>query len=317
MKTTENAPAIVDFHGTQLLSKKLEDGTIVVAMKPIVLGMGLAWQPQHEKLQTQKEKFNCHDIVMVVTGGKERLMLSMPLTKLNGWLFSINPAKIPDPAVRTTVELYQEECFQALYDYWWKGEAVNPAFKRYQARLPSLQTVLNTFIVSIKAAKAAGQTHRESLENANACTIKAYGIDCLDLLSIDPGKIPDPELKKKVREAKVNESDDNLADRFFSGLASLTPAQRVPFMEVRNKRVMIRLNQAAAALTGNGVSLGPMPSLHQSLYEHPAFVSSRISYRGHFGASVSSVIRAWEFKASALCELGFSDLAGGNGGESC
>ena len=67
---------------------------------------------------------------MKTTGndGKTYEMLCMPLKKLNGWLFSINPEKVRAD-LREKVIQYQEECFEALYNYWHFGKAertINP-----------------------------------------------------------------------------------------------------------------------------------------------------------------------------------------------
>lgn len=52
-------------------------------------------------------------------------MLCIPLKKLNGWLFSINPEKVRAD-IRDKLIKYQEECFTVLHDYWTKGQVVNP-----------------------------------------------------------------------------------------------------------------------------------------------------------------------------------------------
>ncbi|MDE8035806.1 phage antirepressor N-terminal domain-containing protein, partial [Actinobacillus equuli subsp. equuli] len=46
----------------------------------------------------------------------------MPIKKLNGWLFSINPNKVRAD-LKQRLEEYQEECFLALWDYWTEGVA--------------------------------------------------------------------------------------------------------------------------------------------------------------------------------------------------
>ena len=116
--TTSNIPTVatVDFQGAQLITIR-KDELEFVAMKPVSDGIGLNWQKQSEKLQRDNEKFNCTLMGMVAADGKNRQMLCMPITKLNGWLFSINPNKIPNPQTREKVVRYQEECFIALYDY--------------------------------------------------------------------------------------------------------------------------------------------------------------------------------------------------------
>jgi hypothetical protein len=97
--------------------------------------MGLDWSGQQQKLREQGEKFNCRVISMVASDGKLREMLCIPLEKLNGWLFSVNPEKVR-PDIKHTVALYQEECFIVLYEYWHHGEAINPRF--YEENATSL-----------------------------------------------------------------------------------------------------------------------------------------------------------------------------------
>ena len=88
-----------------------------VAIRQIVEGIGLEWSRQAKKLNENKEKFNCVHMYTVANDGKNREMLCIPLRKLNGWLFSINPAKV-NVEIRDAVVRYQEECFQVLYDHW-------------------------------------------------------------------------------------------------------------------------------------------------------------------------------------------------------
>lgn len=124
MTKSTNLPVVatINFHGTELITIKKDDHEFV-AMKPISEGIGLNWQKQYEKLQRNKERFSC--TLMGITGkdGKKYEMSCIPLAKLNGWLFTINPNKIPNLDVRKRVIEYQEECFIALYDYWHKGKA--------------------------------------------------------------------------------------------------------------------------------------------------------------------------------------------------
>ncbi|WP_340612105.1 phage antirepressor N-terminal domain-containing protein [Xenorhabdus bharatensis] len=95
-----------------------------VPMKPIVEGMGLTWQPQFEKLK-QRFKSTITEIVIVAADGKERSMICLALRKLAGWLATISPNKVK-PEIRDNVIRYQNECDDALYEYWTKGVAVNP-----------------------------------------------------------------------------------------------------------------------------------------------------------------------------------------------
>lgn len=112
------------FHGQHIITA-LAAGISYVAMKPIVENIGLDWASQFVKLKKQGGKFGCCDITIPSLGGLQR-MLCLPLKKLNGWLFSINPAKVRDD-IRDRLIRYQEECFTALHDYWTKGVAVRSA----------------------------------------------------------------------------------------------------------------------------------------------------------------------------------------------
>lgn len=98
------------------------NGVAYVAMREIVEGIGLDWKGQHKKLMEQSEKFNCGHITTVAKDGKNREMLCIPIKKLNGWLFGLNPNKVRAD-LKERLENYQEECFLALWDYWTEGVA--------------------------------------------------------------------------------------------------------------------------------------------------------------------------------------------------
>ncbi|HAX9153643.1 TPA: phage antirepressor Ant [Escherichia coli] len=114
----------VPFNGQQILTA-VAAGVTYVAMRQIVENIGIDWTGQSVKLRKMKDKFNCRDISMVAADGKLRKLLCIPMKKLNGWLFSINPEKVRAD-IRDKLIQYQEECFTVLHDYWTKGHVVNP-----------------------------------------------------------------------------------------------------------------------------------------------------------------------------------------------
>lgn len=114
----------VPFNGQQIITA-MAAGVAYVAMKPIVENLGMSWSTQQTKLMKQISKFNCVHMNMVAADGKLRKLLCLPLKKLNGWLFSINPEKVRAD-IRDKLIQYQEECFSVLHDYWTKGYVVNP-----------------------------------------------------------------------------------------------------------------------------------------------------------------------------------------------
>ena len=118
--TTQLSTQTISFYGSELITLKVED-VIYTAVKPIAEALGLAWGTQQQKLSRSKDKFGCIHMNTPTNGGMQS-MLCMPLKKLNGWLFSINPEKVR-PDLKDRVIQYQEECFEALYNYWHFGKA--------------------------------------------------------------------------------------------------------------------------------------------------------------------------------------------------
>ncbi|WP_338804421.1 phage antirepressor N-terminal domain-containing protein [Xenorhabdus griffiniae] len=108
----------VPFYGADLYVVNY-NGEPYVPMKPIVDGMGLAWQTQHRKLT---ERFAKGIIEMVIpTKGGSQSMICLALRKLAGWLATISPNKVK-ASIREKVIRYQDECDDVLYEYWTTGE---------------------------------------------------------------------------------------------------------------------------------------------------------------------------------------------------
>lgn len=113
----------VDFHGQALVVVE-RDREPYVAMKPIVEGMGLAWQPQHRKLTEDGARWGITMMVMPSQGG-EQIAVCLPLRKLGGWLMTLQTSRM-DAVVASRVLTYQQECDDALWAYWSEGVARNP-----------------------------------------------------------------------------------------------------------------------------------------------------------------------------------------------
>lgn len=114
----------VPFHGADLYVVE-HNGQPYTPMKPIVEGMGLAWQPQHRKLAANQARWGITDLVIPSAGGAQA-MTCAPLRKLPGWMSSVEVGKVKNLEVRARVVQYQDECDDALWQYWNEGIAVNP-----------------------------------------------------------------------------------------------------------------------------------------------------------------------------------------------
>lgn len=120
-----NAPQLfpVPFHGDTVVLVG-QDNEPYVAMKPVATNMGLDWKSQHAKLT---DRFASVVVEITTTGGdgKQYAMTCMPLKKLPAWLYSISPNKVA-PELREKITRYQEECDDALWNYWAQGVAERP-----------------------------------------------------------------------------------------------------------------------------------------------------------------------------------------------
>ncbi|MDA5495941.1 phage antirepressor N-terminal domain-containing protein [Yersinia intermedia] len=134
--TTINVP----FHGANLYVVN-HNGEPYTPMKPIVEGMGMAWQTQHRKL-TERFSKGITEMVIPSAGGSQS-MTCLALRKLNGWLQTISPNKVK-PEIRDKVIQYQEECDDVLYQYWTKGEVINPRKKDRQSSATQLTPLRQT-----------------------------------------------------------------------------------------------------------------------------------------------------------------------------
>ncbi|ECA3444134.1 phage antirepressor Ant [Salmonella enterica subsp. enterica serovar Oranienburg] len=165
----------VPFNGQQIITA-VAAGVTYVAMRQIVENIGIDWTGQFVKLRKMKDKFNCRDISMVAADGKLRKLLCLPLKKLNGWLFSINPEKVRAD-IRDKLIQYQEECFTVLYDYWTKGKAENPRKKTSVDERTPLRDAVNMLVSKkhLMYSEAYAMIHQrfnvESIEELEASQI--------------------------------------------------------------------------------------------------------------------------------------------------
>ncbi|EOT1756503.1 phage antirepressor N-terminal domain-containing protein [Citrobacter koseri] len=120
--TTGNLAINVPFYGSALYVIN-HNGEPYTPMKPIVEGMGMDWKSQFIKIKQRFSK-GMVEITIPTAGGAQK-MVCLALRKLAAWLNTISPNKVR-PEIRERVIRYQEECDDVLYEYWTKGQAINP-----------------------------------------------------------------------------------------------------------------------------------------------------------------------------------------------
>jgi hypothetical protein len=109
----ENKVMTVQFQGAVLYGFQL-GGNIYVAIKPIADALGLDWEAQRARIQRDPVLSESTFITKVPSPKGPQNTLCLLLDYLNGWLFKIQSARIPDEAIRTKIQAFQRECYQVL-----------------------------------------------------------------------------------------------------------------------------------------------------------------------------------------------------------
>ena len=122
MPTSELLP--VQFHSDTIFCVNVNDQPFA-PVKPIVENMGLDWGGQSAKLRNNKTRWGIAIISIPSESGIQETTC-MPVRKLPAFFASINPNKVR-PELRNKIELYQNECDNALWAYWTEGQAVRQA----------------------------------------------------------------------------------------------------------------------------------------------------------------------------------------------
>lgn len=114
----------VPFHGDTLYFVD-DDGEPYAPIRPICDNLGIAWVPQRRKIVDNPLRWGTVTMMVTAADEKNREMVCLPFRKLPAWLLSIDPRKVKEE-VRFKLEVYQNECDDALWAYWREGRAVNP-----------------------------------------------------------------------------------------------------------------------------------------------------------------------------------------------
>jgi hypothetical protein len=117
-----NKILVVQFQGVTLYGFQVES-FVFVALKPIVEGMGLAWEGQRQRVQRSPILSEGTSIIKVPFGrGGAQEMLCLRLDLVHGWLLTIDSTRIKNEELRRRVETYQRECHRVLFAHF-SGES--------------------------------------------------------------------------------------------------------------------------------------------------------------------------------------------------
>lgn len=167
------------------------DNEPMVAMRTIVNNMGMDWPTQYVKLN---EKFSSTvgEIPTVGEDGRMRGMVCLPLRKLPAWLYSISPNKVK-PELRYKIIRYQEECDDALWAYWSKGNAIPDVIPNVSQHI-ALSRHRVALLKELHRSRDTGL--RAALHEQLAQTSQLLGLSVPDLTTIGkPAALPETSLK--------------------------------------------------------------------------------------------------------------------------
>lgn len=126
MADTNTALVPVEFHGATIYAITV-DGVHHVAINPICEAIGIDWEAQRQRIKRNSVLAASACVTKAVAAdGKEREVLTLPLTMLNGWLFGVNPNRVK-PELRPKLIQYQRECFDVLARHFMPTRPANPA----------------------------------------------------------------------------------------------------------------------------------------------------------------------------------------------
>lgn len=254
---------------TQLMPVTFYEDTVVlvgqndepfVAMKPIVVNMGLDWKSQHSKLA---ERFSSVMVEITTTGGdgKQYEMSCLPLRKLAAWLYSISPNKVK-PELRDKIIRYQEECDDALWDYWTKGSVSRPG-----ANTVNQQIAMSRHRVALleKLLKTRDNTLRAAFHEQLAMVSQQLGLSVPALEAIGKGTLGTDERLQPLWDAlkrldaigvhyNHSKKPKSLLALHWTSLNETFTDNGIPFLASREIQSLAKQSEQPKFLTHKGVS---------------------------------------------------------------
>lgn len=109
---------ICRINGVEIVAVKNESGEIYVPIKPICQAIGIDPEGQRQRI-IRDRRLSSVAFTVKATGADGKLydMFSLPLKYSYGWIFSIDTNLVSE-ASRSKVEMYQDECYDVLYDHF-------------------------------------------------------------------------------------------------------------------------------------------------------------------------------------------------------
>lgn len=154
---SQTALVPVEFHGATLYAI-IVDGVHHVALRPICDALGIDWEAQRMRIRRHPVLGETACVTKAVAAdGKEREVMALPLSMLNGWLFGVSVNRVK-PELREKLIQYQRECFDVLARHFLPtmSYSVQPGQTLSAEQADTLRNMLTTHVKRLPHAKQAG-----------------------------------------------------------------------------------------------------------------------------------------------------------------
>lgn len=180
----------VPFHGANLMLVEHE-GQPFVPMRPVAEGMGIDWSAQRKKLVKTGKRWGVA-LIATPSGSGEQDVICIPLRKLPGWLSTMEPSRVKSDAAREKIEMFQEECDDALWQYWNDGHAENPRAAKPAANDSAVEFAK----LALEHLPNLGDTSKQAL--LSHISELAYGHRLIPLPKVEEHLMPASEVGEKL-----------------------------------------------------------------------------------------------------------------------
>ncbi len=219
-----NELTTIDFHGASLIVQRgpTPEATLVF-MKPVVEGMSLNWDTQRKKIQGHPILSKGAVELTVPSAGGPQLAIAIPLTRLNIWLATIQPKKVPDEITRAAVIQYQEECADALFAHFFgKAQAKKEAPTRRKLDGDAREARLQ-FKLGLSIAKMIGIDGNQRILSASRIAKAATGFDYLASMGVQ--SLDAPQQEALLTPTAIGQRLGNVSAREVNNLFCARDAQ--------------------------------------------------------------------------------------------
>lgn len=161
--------------------------------------MGIDRKSQHRKLVANQRRWGMV-IMTTPSAGGEQEAACIPLRKLPGWLSTLEPSRVKSSAAREKIELFQDECDDALWQYWNDGHAENPRAQPVPSTAAN-ESVIEFAKLALEHLPHLGPNSKQEL--LSRASEMAYGTRLIPLPKVEEHLMPATEVGEKLGISKA------------------------------------------------------------------------------------------------------------------